>query len=188
MPYSPKKAAQIVAYFAINSTGGRLNTLKAVKLVYLADRAAIAEFGFPLQDERRVSMPFGPVNSSTYDYIKGEVPPQFDGGWSDYVTDRRNHNIGLTEQSLSIEDLDELSDAELAVLAKVWEEFGHMTQWELVEWTHDRNNVPEWKDPNGSSRALPLEDIMSAVGCENINETIEEINAVSQASDFLRSL
>ena len=76
MSYNPRKAAQTIAFFAIKNSGRPINTLKAVKLVYLADREAIALYGSPIQDERRVAMPLGPVNSTTYDFIKGEVPPQ----------------------------------------------------------------------------------------------------------------
>ncbi|WP_093362469.1 Panacea domain-containing protein [Tropicimonas isoalkanivorans] len=187
MPYNPKKAAQTVAFFAIKN-GRRINTLKAVKLVYLADRASIEAYGFPIQEERRVAMPRGPVNSTTYDYIKGEVSPNHDGGWSDVLTDREQHNVGLTDHDMAVDDLDELSDADVAVLERVWREFGHLTQWELVQWTHDPDNIPEWADPDGSSRTIPLEKIMAAVGVDNVNEAVEELNSASRAADFLRRL
>ena len=188
MAYNPRKAAQTVAYFAIRNGRRPISTLKAVKLVYLADRASIALFGYPIQDERRVAMPRGPVNSVTYDFIKGEVPPHLDGGWSEFLTDREQHSIGLVDPAIGADDLDELSEADLHVLEGVWDEFGGMNQWQLVDWTHDSVNVPEWKDPNGSSRTIALEDMMSAIGLKNVEETAEELRSVERASDFLRGL
>jgi hypothetical protein len=45
-----------------------------------------------------------------------------------------------------------------------------MNQWQLVDYTHDRKNVPEWEDPNGSSNPIPLERIMTLRGIENADE------------------
>lgn len=188
MSYSPRKAAQTIAFFSVKNDRRPINTLKAVKLVYLADRASVEAYGCPIQEERRVAMPLGPVNSTTYEYIKGEIPPEFDEGWSDFLTDRRNHRIGLAKESTSVDELDELSDADLAILEGVWERFGHMDQWELVDWTHDQRNVPEWSDPNGSSKTIPLEAMMAAVGFERPSESVDELTSISKASDFLRSL
>jgi uncharacterized phage-associated protein len=188
MSYNPRKAAQTVAFFAMKNRGRSINTLKAVKLVYLADRASIASFGFPIQEERRVAMPNGPVNSTTYDFIKGEIPPERDGGWSDILTDKDRHEIGLTDSMTDLNDLDELSDADLEVLENVWDRFGQMSQWDLVAWTHDSRNIPEWTDPNGSSHTIPLEDMMEAIGLRNVAAAAEELHSVSRASDFLRRL
>ena len=66
MSYDPRKAAQTIAYFSIKNGGKPLHVVRAVKLVYLADRESTARSGFPIQDETRVSMRHGPVNSSTY--------------------------------------------------------------------------------------------------------------------------
>ena len=188
MSYNPRKAAQTIAFFAIKNSGRPINTLKAVKLVYLADREAIALYGLPIQDERRVAMPLGPVNSTTYDFIKGEVPPQCDGGWSEVLSDRESHTIGLADPSLNMDDLDELSEAELQALENVWDQFGQMTQWQLVDFTHSSKNVPEWADPNGSSSTISLEAMMSALGCENAVNSAEEFRSLARASEFLRGL
>ena len=61
--------------------------------------------------------------------IKGEVWPEHDDGWSEFVADRANHNVGLAPGDISVDDLDELSDAEIAALETVWVKFGGMTQW-----------------------------------------------------------
>lgn len=162
--FNPRKSAQVIAYFALRA-GGRIDVLKAVKLVYLADRASIQRFGAPILDEQRFSMPHGPVNSSTYAYLNGEHDLSA-CGWSDYLEDKENHMVGVVD-GVSDDALDELSDADLGCLEEVWAKFQHMTKWQIRDWTHDRANVPEWEDPKGSSKVIPLERIMTMVGVEN---------------------
>lgn len=186
MAYNPRKAAQTIAFFTLKNGGRPVNTLKAVKLVYFADRESVRQYGYPIQDEPRVSMPHGPVNSFTYDFIKGEV--RDDDGWSAFLTDREAHNIGLADPSISINDLDELSDADFHVLEHVWQKFGHMSQWEIRDISHDRSVVPEWEDPQGSSLPIDLESMMVAVECANHAEAAKEYRSLHAASDFLRKL
>lgn len=186
--YDPRKAAQTIAYLAVKNGRRPLNILKAVKLVYLADRESVRRSGFPIQDEPHYSMPHGPVNSSTYNHIKGEVPPEAAEGWSEFLKDRTNHRVGLVNRDIDPEDLDELSEADIAVLDAVWEEFGHMTQWQLVDWTHDPHNVPEWEDPHGSSSFIPLRRMMDALGIENAADREAEVREHRRSSAYLKAL
>jgi len=179
--YNPRKAAQVIASLAMRSGDGTLNVLKAVKLVYLVDRQSIATRGFPVLDERRCSMPHGPVNSETYSHINGEHDLT-ECGWVDFLEDRANHTIGIVD-GVDEDALDELSDADIECIETVWDQFGKMTQWQLRDWTHDRKNVPEWEDPQGSSRTIPIERIMAMVGVENADEQaglIEDHNRIDR--------
>ena len=164
--YNPRKAAQVIAYFASKTADLRLHLVKAVKLVYLADRESLKRFGFPILDEDRYSMPKGPVNSTTYRYINGEYE---DSSWSGILEDRANHMIAVKPDSRT-SDLDELSDADIECLEEVWTQFGAMSPWELVAWTHERKNVPEWEDPDGSSSLIPLERIMTMLKIEEADQ------------------
>lgn len=188
MSYDPRKAAQTVAYLTVKNDRRPINILKAVKLVYLADRESVRRNGFPIQDEPHYSMPHGPVNSTTYRFIRGEVPPNEQNGWSDFLTDRDNHKVGLANQDIDTDELDELSDADIAVLEAVWEQFGHMNEWQLVDWTHDPHNVPEWEDPNGSSSIIPLRRMMDALGIENAADQEAIVRESRRSSEFLKAL
>lgn len=167
--YNPAKAAQIIAYLALKTEERALNILKAIKLVYIADREMLRQHGIPMLDEPRVSMRHGPVNSFTYDNAKGEVEaPE----WSEVLEDRANHLIGV-RPGLVADDMDELSDAEIEVLDAIWGEFAKSDQWSLVKWTHDSANVPEWEDPGQSSSPIPLERVLRAVGIPDSAEHAE---------------
>lgn len=188
MSYDPRKAAQTIAYLAVKNGRKPLNVLKAIKLVYLADRESVRCSGFPIQDEPHYSMPHGPVNSTTYRFIQGEVPPEDARGWGEFLTDRNAHRVGLVNPQIDTDDLDELSDADISVIDSVWEQFGHMSGWELVDWTHDPNNVPEWEDPNGSSNPIPLRRMMEALGLSQAAEQEAVVREHRYTTSYLKAL
>jgi uncharacterized phage-associated protein len=186
--FNARKSAQVIAYFVTRNDNQSLNVLKAIKLVYLSDRASVRKFGFPILDETRVSMPRGPVNSSTYSHVNGDVVDLEGSGWTEFLEDRAQHQIGA-KRAFSQDELDELSEADIQCLEEVWAEFGHMNQWELVAFTHDRNNVPEWEDPNGSSVEIPLERMMTLLGIPNADEQakiVEEHRHIDRVFGSLR--
>lgn len=185
--YNVKKAAQTIAYLALKNGGKPLPVLKAVKLVYLADRESIALHGFPIQDEGRVSMEHGPVNSKTYSYIKGEVESGA-AEWADYLRDREDHMIALARTDLDPAELDELSDADIAALDSVWERFGQWDRWALVKWTHDPKNLPEWEDPGKSSDPIPLERIMQFARVPNAVDQAALVRDFDRIDTLFRSL
>jgi len=187
MSYDPRKAAQTIAYFAIKNGRNPLHVVKAVKLVYLADRESISRFGFPIQDETRVSMKHGPVNSTTYSFINGEYDATT-CGWADFLSDRSGHRVGLAKSDLTEDDLDELSEAEIQVLDAVWERFGNMNVWSLRDWTHEPDNIPEWEDPGNSSLEIPLERIMHSLAIKEANAQADTVKSLGYAQNLIKSL
>ena len=163
--FNTRKAAQVVAFFA-REEGGAINVLKLTKLVYIADRAHMQTYDFPISGDALVSMPHGPVNSLTYEYVNGHAYSRDD--WEAFVSDRANHDVGLARPNISDADLDELSRAELRTLREVWTKFGKMSKWDLVRWTHV--NCPEWEDPHGSSNTIPYERVFKFLGKTNAEE------------------
>ena len=80
--------------------------------------------------------------------------------------------------------VDELSEAEIAVLEEVWEALGRKGRWELVELAH---KLPEWKDPQGSALLISYRDILAAQGIsdEEIGAIEEEICGVAATQDLV---
>jgi uncharacterized phage-associated protein len=183
--FNARKAAQVVAYLVHKSPSKRLNVVKLIKLVYLADRASIKSFGFPiLDDDDRVSMRLGPVNSTTYRFVNGE---EIDPAWTALLRDRANHEISAKPAALE-SDWDELSDADIQCLDKTWAKFGNFQPFDLVEWTHNPKNVPEWEDPNGSAYLIPMRRILTALGVSDVeshNRAIEDHRRLSRLLDSI---
>lgn len=171
--FSEKKAAQVAAYFLFRAHG-RLPVLKLMKLMYLAERLSYQRFGEPIIGDILVSMEHGPVLSRTLNRINGMTQSEVDG-WDKWVSDRDGYDVALSDASLirsPEEDLLELSDADLGLLKKTWEDFGHLSQYEIRNYTH--NKCAEWTDPNGSSIPIDMTHFF-----EVLNYSPEQIKALS---------
>lgn len=157
--FNEPKVAQMAAYL-ISKDGERMPHLKLMKLLYLADREAMAQYGAPLSGDRLVSMPHGPVLSMTLNLMDGDTESA-ENGWEAWISDKENHELS-TVRPVARQDLKELSAADLDVLDAVWAKFGHMTKWQIRDYTHE--HCPEWKDPHGSSNPIAYQDVFLALG------------------------
>lgn len=157
--FNERKVAQMAAYL-IGKEGGRMPHLKLMKLLYLADREAMAQFGFPLSGDRMVSMPHGPVLSMTLNLMDGDTESA-ENGWEAWISDKENHELAIV-RPVARAELNELSAADIGVLDAVWGKFGQMGKWQIRDYTH--THCPEWKDPRGSSNPIKYEDVFVALG------------------------
>lgn len=172
--FNEHKVAQMAAYL-LHKRGGRMSHLKLMKLLYLADREAMAAYGSPISGDHMVAMPHGPVLSMTLNLMDGDVESAVNG-WESWITGKENNELSL-KHNVTVDDLDELSQADLDVLESVWAKFGRMTRWEIRDYTHD--HCPEWKDPNGSSMPISYDQVFRALGhkCEDAAELGARIEA-----------
>lgn len=173
-------AGQMAAWF-LHRERVPMPHLKLMKLLYIAERTSIQKNGYPVLGDKLFSMDHGPVLSITLNYMKGEfVSP--DNGWDKWVSPVQDHEVSLARR-YNPEDLNLLSGATLEILAEVWEDFGHMDQWEIRDCTH---NFPEWQDPKGSSRIITYKELLDALGYgEKSAETAEELEAQRQVRKTL---
>lgn len=169
--YREDKAAQAAARL-LTLAGGTLNHMKLIKLLYLADRRALLDYGRPITFDWYVSMPHGPVLSFTLDKINDAAPPDGTSYWHRLISERRDHEVTL----LGEPPRDQLSQAEEAVLDRIWQEYGKMSQWELRDFSH---SLPEWRDPHGSSLPIEIRDILLAEGFteDDAREVLDTLKA-----------
>lgn len=154
--FDETKTTQLVARLLAKS-GGKLNVLKLVKLVYLSDRRALVSGGRPITKDRFVSMPHGPVNSATLNLINDEPDPRKPSYWRRYISERQSYEVSLREDP----GTSALSAFELAIIDEVHREFGHLDRFVLRDMTHD---LPEWCDPEGSSLPIHIHEILESEG------------------------
>lgn len=101
----------------------------------------------------------GPVLSATLNLITGQIQSPI---WRSWVTSEAQFEVSLTRGPTDIEELDELSDADIEIMDHVWDQFGRMKRWELVDYTHD--HLPEWIDPGRSSTPINPRAVFRALG------------------------
>lgn len=158
-----------------------MSYMKLIKLLYLADREALLEWGRPISFDRYFSMKQGPVLSRVYELINEGPTPGVETLWHQHISDPSNYEVELRDDCRS----DTLSEAERRVLARVFEEFGRMTRWEIVEWMHD--NLAEWTDPGSSAIRISYRDILEAGGKTDTETSAveDEIESIALADSIL---
>jgi uncharacterized phage-associated protein len=168
------------AVYLVNRHGGRMSYMKLIKLLYLADRECLLAYGRPITFDAYFSLPHGPVLSQTLNIINEGPRPGETSVWTDHISEPQNYDVEVIR---SIEP-DHLSEAEIEVLDRVYEEHGRKEKWALVDELHDI--LPEWSDPAGSSLPIRYEDILKA---GNLSEQeIASIQSDIESIAFLESL
>lgn len=182
--FSERKAAEAAAYFLIRAKqqDANISLLKMMKLMYLAERLSYEKYCFPLIGDALVSMPHGPVLSRTLDLItvgdEKEAPV-----WFSLIAEKieKHKYMVLVNEDLTIDALQELSEADIDILDSVWQDFGKMSAKRLETYTHDAANCPEWQDPDGSSVPIDLQTLMKHLGYTDDEITKAIANLQKQA-------
>jgi uncharacterized phage-associated protein len=162
MRFEAEKVTEAAA-FLLKLHGGRMHYIKLLKLLYIADRTALAEWGIPISHDNYVSMDNGPVLSQTYNLVK-------DGGraWSESISAPfGDYEVQLNGDAPKTK---KLSLSEKRLLEMIYTQFGDMNRWDLVDYVH---TFPEWRDPHGSSLPIAIEEILQA-----LNEPLDNIRAI----------
>ncbi|OGH00146.1 MAG: hypothetical protein A2600_12180 [Candidatus Lambdaproteobacteria bacterium RIFOXYD1_FULL_56_27] len=166
-----QKIAHLGAYLLMKS-GGVMNYMKLLKLMYLSEREHLAQTGLSQTGDHLFSMDNGPVLSGTYDFIKRNDP---NSPWGQMIT-KQGYNVSLIK-SVSIEALDELCLLDQDILDEVWRQFGDYSEWDLVAHTH--KHCSEWQDPEGTSLPIRYEAVFEAFGFkkEKISQLLQQMDA-----------
>ncbi|MCP4681504.1 MAG: SocA family protein [Desulfobacterales bacterium] len=114
--------------------------MKAIKLIYFADRYHLRKYGRPITNDEYFAMTYGPVNSGVKDICEmgGFLGPKEIDYSSKFFDAPDPYHIK------SIQDVDDtvLSESELEAFSFAWDVFGRLDQFALAEITHE---YPEWK-------------------------------------------
>lgn len=138
-PFSHRKTTQVLNFFA-RQEGGEINKLKALKLVYFADRYHLRRFGRPITGDEYLAMPYGPVASGAkdlaemHDFLSDEERAY----GAQFLAPVDRHTYRSTAEVADRV----LSESDREALAWAWDKFGHMGRFDLAEHTH---LYPEWK-------------------------------------------
>jgi uncharacterized phage-associated protein len=176
LPFNERKATEAAA-FLLKRRSGTMSYLKLIKLLYLADREALLRWGRPISTDRYVSMDKGPVLSRVRDLITEESQePSF---WVATISEPHQFKVSLIKEI----ELEELSDAETELLEEIFNRYGALGRWELVELTHD---LPEWVDPQGSAVAISYSDILRNGGKTEAEIAVieDELRALQRIDDL----
>lgn len=142
IPTPVRKSTQALNYFAQKAASGaparEMNKMKALKLLFFADRFHLRKYGRPVSECEYFAMKNGPVGSEAKRVAEERLPDKERTYARRYV--RRKDDLRYA--SFSNVDTDVLSKSDFEALNFSWENFGHYSQFDLAEITH---HYPEWK-------------------------------------------
>lgn len=136
---SDKKAIQALNFFAAKE-GGKINRMKAIKLIWLSDRAHLRKFGRTILSDRYYAIKFGPIPSKAKTLSESNPPVE------DYIIEYRDKYVEplgrYTIQSKSKPELNVFSETDIEAMEAIYKTFGDKDKFQLSDLSH---NFPEWK-------------------------------------------
>ncbi len=173
-PVQIEKVVQAIGVLFRQDRVKRMNYMRLLKLLYIADREAMKETGRPITGGAVVAKERGPVLQEVYDLIRGrhvDMP----------LWDRFLQKDRFSLELVSDPDVRKLSKYEIDKLQQIAQRHENEDEWDLSALTH---SFPEWKknDPGTSSRPIPLDDILEAVGFpgSSATEIIEDADYLAR--------
>lgn len=178
--YNDDKTRQMAAGFLSLAPNRRLSKLALIKLMYLADRTFVNEFGATISGDVHYSLDHGPVLSNALNCVN--AAGRGGGSWSKVIVLTGNDVSLVTDVKLS--ELDELSDAEARVISETAESFMHLSASQLRNLSH---KFPEWQDPQGSRVEIDFAAIALGVGMseEEVQALVDELQVEEQVDRAL---
>ena len=154
------KALEAMAY--IVRCLNRVEKVKLMKLLYIADRESFLKNGYPITGDILCAMPWGPVPSESLNAVDGEL-------WPAERNDRVLAVLRVEDNVVTLKSTPStslLEHTEISVLDDVLKEHGATPPWRLVDQTHA---YPEYREVyvERSSRPIPFEIILKHYGTEN---------------------
>jgi len=143
--------------------------IQLVKLMYLADKYHLMNYGRTISDDVFIALGNGPAGSRTMDvleydpYVLGDCLSMAKG----YFKKGKGHQY-LVGDKCDAESLEMLSESDIEALDFVINNFGTMDKWAVVNYTH---TLREWKQfehlfDSGKTKkeSLKTEDLLFPVG------------------------
>jgi len=185
--FDVEKFADVMAFFA--SGVHDLTTLKALKLIYLADRAHLLEYGAPILGDWYAHMDHGPVPSKAYDLLKQFTDP--DPSYHFDEVEILEAHVGKAKKGKHVRftkrqkiELHALSESELKILKSTVSSYGKRKAFELAEMTHKHFAWIRCEESRG--HVLDYRDFFAD---SDENEVMKEVMEIEQENrDFISKI
>jgi len=138
LTFAHRKATQALTFFA-RKQAGKISKLKALKLIYFADRYHLRSYGRPITNDRYLAMNYGPVASSCKDLAEMS---EFLGSEERNYAEQYLAPSGHDYEAVADPDVSEFSATDQEALEFAWKEYGSRDGFKLADESHE---FPEWK-------------------------------------------
>lgn len=160
--------------------GNQIEYTRIIKLLYLADREALNDWGRSITTDIYFSMKHGVVISRTLNLIKKQDPNAIDSEiWNKYIEPTDEYDIKIKEEKR----ICKLSKREVALLENIHAKYKDIPTWGeegLIEIIHQ---LPEWDkkaELMNTSIPLSLKSLFTHLNKneQEIDEVLSEIKAI----------
>jgi hypothetical protein len=137
--FNYKKSVQALNLLA-NKSGGTLNKMKAIKLIWLADRLHLRNYGRSITGDVYYALPNGPVPSATRDVLENSnfLEDTATHYASEYISEIDKYNYrALIQGNYKV-----FSQSDIDTLEIIFDKFAHLDHFALSDLSH---LFPEWK-------------------------------------------
>jgi hypothetical protein len=134
--FKARKSTQAAA-FLLKLCGGNKDKYLLLKMIYLADRAALEKWSFPITGDEPYSMEYGPVPSNIYDLTKGGIRHGCE--WAKVIETLKRETLVLKSDP----GTDELSEDEMALLRETFDKYKDFTFSNMKAYCHTLQEYDE---------------------------------------------
>jgi len=171
-----RKVTQAGARF-IAASGGTIDHIKLVKLMYLLERRALVEWGHPVLNDVYFSLKNGPIPSGVCDLINST-----DTFWSKSISKEPKNLLRLIK---AVGD-DELSAPEKRLIDELSETHRNASGPDMIRYTH---GLKEWENPEKAGKGrLPIAIASILEAAKKSPEAAKAVEDEIRARRIARSL
>ncbi len=140
LSFDYEKATQAINYFAQRFPSGKINVMKTLKLIWIADRYHIRRYGRTITGDSYFALERGPIASTVKDLMTNRsiVAAQEKEYAASYIEPLGQYQV----KSVGAIDINVFSDSDIEALKFAYDNFGQLDQWDLSRLSHE---YPEWK-------------------------------------------
>jgi hypothetical protein len=181
-----EKMVQICGYM-LRKHDGRLNYIKLIKLLYLADKEALKGSIHTITGDMYVSMKNGPVLSQLYDLVRGKAEDRAAQNIWDCRFTKDGYDLIAVSDRIPV---GKLSRFERGILDRIDSQFHDSDIHDLIAYLHRPDICPEWRDPGNAIIPISFRDVLKSVGCSD-EETawiVEENQAFDEEEQIFSRL
>lgn len=136
-----EKITQMLNFFVRKNANSRIQKLKAIKLIWAADRYHLRKYGRLVSADEYVAMPFGPVASNAKNIADSDtmwLAEDILEKSNEYITPSDDRKVIFSHKDV---DSKPFSKSDLEALEFAWKEFGGFDGFQIADISHD---YPEW--------------------------------------------
>ena len=139
MERTTKKIIQALTYVAFRQVGHKVNSMKAYKLLWLADRYHLRQCGRTITGDAFYALPHGVVPSDAKNVVEHQKTHMVN---DEAYCNKYIRRIGkYSYQAITEPDMMVFSDSDQDALDKILQTYGNLDQYQLEELSH---HYPEW--------------------------------------------